>query len=303
MAPNTNIKSIRIDEELIKKIGKDINFSNFVNQALREYLGKSVWIPNFEIERHAGITPQQLIERVQNIQFLRFSENSLSFTFYPTSEDEISQNKRIFDYANGIYNSIHDRFIYFNLKFPVNLLLFLKSRSWEEVNRCITGFLSLTYWLEEDKRNILEAQLEKKILKAVTKTVQGQLFSEMKSVHKEYSKKWGADLRAKYNSSFFNLVISLGIDPIVFPYMKSILSHIQYPLHLHSHISFEKTGDFGIKIPAGYMREIYEKNDDWSLIVVAGERGTDNLHRAESEAEPWISWKQEYTFYHHLSYE
>lgn len=298
MAPS-NIKSIRIDEELSRVIGKDTNFSNLANQAIKEFINKSVWLPNFEIEKHAGITSKQVLERVKNVRYLRSSDTAVSFTLYPTSENEIKRNKSIYEYANGNYNSLHDGFVYFNVKFPLDFLLFLKSRSWEDVNRCVIGFLSLLYWEDQDRRHIMEEQLEKKTLKAVIKIVGGNMFDELKQIHKAYSKKAGAQLRGQYNTAYFKLAIALGIDPIVFPYMKRIFAHVQYPIHMSEYIPFVEN-NFEIKLPAGYMRDIYEEKDDWTSIVVDGTRRDDSLHRAESDSAPWENWLREFSFYHHL---
>lgn len=92
--------------------------------------------------------------------------------------------------------------------------------------------------------------------------------------------------------------IDLGIDPMFFPYAGRILGEIHYPFHFKDHLSSETFG-FDIKLPAGYMRDIYEDTDDWQSIVVRGVNKNDKLHRAESAAEPWVRWMEEYSFYHH----
>jgi hypothetical protein len=298
MAPS-NIKSIRIDEELSRVIGKDTNFSNLANQAIKEFINKSVWLPNFEIDKHAGITAEQVLERVKNVRYLRSSDTAVAFTLYPTSEDEIKRNKSIFDYANGSYNSLHDGFVYFNVKFPLDFLLFLKSRSWDAVHKCVIGFLSLLYWEDEDRRHIMETQIEKKTLRAVKKIVDGNAFDELSKIKKTYTKTGGAQLRAQYNNAYFKVAIDLGIDPIVFPYMKRVFAHIQYPIHMSEYIPFVEN-NFEIKLPAGYMRDIYEDKDDWTSIVVNGNRRDDSLQRSESDSAPWENWLEEFSFYHHL---
>jgi hypothetical protein len=292
------IKSIRLEEEVANKIGKDANFSNLANQAINEYLNKSVWIPNFQIEKHANITATQVMERVKNVKYLRSNESALTFTFYPVSEDEIKRNKNIHAYANGYFNSVHDGFVYFNIKFPVNMLLFLKSKTWNQVQDSTHGFLSLLYWLDEDSQIILERQLEKKTLKSVIKIVEGSKFKKIKEIHKNYKDESGPKMRAEYNHAYFQLLIELGIDPVIFPYVGRLLRELHYPFHFKDVIFSENSG-YDVKLAAGYMRDIYEDTDDWSSIVVQGSRGDDDLHRAESSAEPWESWVEEYSFFHY----
>ena len=294
---SNNVKSIRLDDELDKKIGKDVNFSNMANLAIKEYMNKSVWIPNFHIDKFAGITAAEVIERVKNVKYLRFSESALKFTFYPTSEEEVKRNKNIHAYANGDYNTLHDGFVYFNIKFPVDFLLFLKSRKWEQIENFIHGFLSILYW-RDGKKGIMEEQVEKKTLKSVIKIIHGEKFKKFEKKYTEYFDEAGPIMRAEYNQAYFQLLLDLGIDPIVFPYVGRILGELHYPFHFGDHLPSESNG-FGIKLPAGYMRDIYEDTDDWSSIVVQGANKNDGLHRAESSPEPWVSWVEEYGFYHY----
>lgn len=293
------IKSIRIDEDISKRIGTDVNFSALANQALKEHLNKRVWLPNLQIEKHAGIAPSVLIERMTNVKFLRSSNTAVSFTLYPTSEKEIDRNKAIFQYANGSNNSLHDGFVYFNVEFPVNFLLFLKSRNWDEVQRCVTGFVCLLYWIDPERRQILEEQIERKVLKYIVKTFNSSDFDGLKKAQKLYLKKQTTQLRSQYHSEFFKLAVTLGIDPIVMPYMGNVFSHIYYPYDMREIIPFENNG-FEIRMTSGYMRDIYEEKDDWTSIVLNGQRKGDDLQRSESLSEPWENWRSEYVLYHDI---
>lgn len=294
---SNNVRSIRLDDELAKRIGKEENFSSLANKAIAEYLNKSVWLPNFQVERLAGVSASDVMERVKNVQYLRFSESALRFTLYPTSDEDMRRNKNIYAYANGDYNLIHDGFVYFNIKFPVTFFLFLKSRPWEEIENCIHGFLSILYW-RDGKKGIMEEQLERRTLKAIIKVIKGEKFKTFERKYKAYAKEHGPIMRAEYNDAYFELLLDLGIDPIFFPYTGRILREIHYPFHFEDHLSSETFG-FDIKLPAGYMRDIYDDTDDWQSIVVRGVNKNDKLHRAESAAEPWVSWMEEYSFYHY----
>lgn len=295
----TNLKSFRLDEDLIEKLDKDANFSNLANQALREYLNESVWLPNFQIHDYAHIAPKQLIERTANVQYLRQSESAISFTFYPTSEDEIKRNRAIFDYANGNFNALHDGYVYFNVKFPINFLFFLKSKSWEHIEKSINSYLAFLHWSDEDGRKHLEEQLERKTLRSVVKLTKSESFQSLTSKQKSYLKAGGgAKRRGEFNELYFRTLIELGIDPMLFPYVMNILRIVDYPFQLSKVIS-SKSSDFNVKLTGAYMRDVYDESDDWRMIVVKGLKKDDDLQRAESSPMPWRNWFDEYVFYHH----
>lgn len=298
MGTESIIKSIRFEDQIIKQVGKDANFSALVNQAVKNYLKREVWLPNFQIEEYAGISAAQLLQRVKNVEYLRSSDGT-TFTFYPGSEDEIKRNKSIYDYANGNFNQMHDGFVYFNIRFPFNLLMFLRSRTWEEVQRATLGALSLLYWYDEEKRNVFERQLEKGTIKQVIKIVRTQEFKALDLMYKNLlKKKPKPQIRAQFNTAYMQLATQLGVDPLLYPYLGALFSHIHHPFSLGDYISFESGYD--IRLTTAYMRDLYDDTDDWHSIVVAGKNKNDNLHRAESQDEPWKNWKSAYSFYHSL---
>jgi len=300
----TTTKSFRIEDDLmnkidqgVNKIDKSVNFTALVNQAIRQYYNQWVWIPNFHIEEHACLTASQLLERTRMVEYLRHSDDTVSFTFYPTSKDEIARNKKIHEYANGNYNALHDGFVYFNIKFPLDFLFFLKSRTWNQVEQAVHGFLSMLYWLVEDKQHILDQQLERTTLKRISKILDGDSFKNLTNEANAYNKEYGGKARAKYNDVYFSTLIDLGIDPLIFRFVTPILQYLHHPFHFHDHIT-RLNSNFAVNLPSGYMRDIYEDRDDWQSIIVKGDRQNDNLQRAESSDEPWKIWVSEYTFYH-----
>lgn len=295
----TNLRSFRLDEDLIEKLDRNTNFSQLANQSIREYLNEYVWLPNLNIHNHAKITPSELIERTSKVEQLRQSESAVSFTFYPTSEEELKQNRAIYDYANGDYNALHDQYIYFNIKFPLNFLFFLRSKPWDVVEKSVHAYLAFLHWSDEDSQRHIEEQVERKTLKSVIKLTNGETFQKMNSKWKSYQKAAGGQrLRAEFNELYFKALIELGLDPLLFPFVKNILGEVHYPIHL-SEVIFSKSSDFAIRLTAAYMRDIYEERDDWRLIVVNATEKNDNLQRAESEIAPWKIWFDEYTFYYH----
>lgn len=295
---SNDVKSFRLDARLMPRINGGVNFSNLINKALDEYLSKSIWLPNFHIEEYANLSAKKVFDRVQSVKALRHSDSALVFTLYPGDEKEISKNKAIHAYANGDYNLVHDSHVYFNIEFPTNFLLYLKSKTWNEVEHFIQGFLSLLFYLEPDKRKIMEHQLDKRILKSIVKRVRENDFKNLESIDKENQKKNDPKLRAQFDDAFFKMLINLGIDPLMFPFVGQILTTIHHPFHFNDAIKRESY-DFDIKLAAGYMRNIYDEKDDWQSIVVYGTNKTDGLIRSESKAEPWISWCEEYCFYHY----
>jgi hypothetical protein len=292
-----SVKSFRIDELLSDKIGKEANFSNIANKAIEEYLNKSVWIPNYNIEKYAGISAKKLHERIEQVEYLRYREGALTFTLYPGSEKEIEANKNLHAYANGNYNLVHDGYVYFNIKFPWRLFLFLKSKTWEDVERLVHGFLSVLFWSDPSKRNLMEDQIDRKTMKTVVGIVKSEHFKEVELAHKEFLKNNNPISKAKYNEALFHLLIKLGVDPLMFPYVKQILGDIHYPFSLDEIIPSEG-GGFDIKLPAGYMRDIYDETDDWQSMVVKGTR-KENLQRSESDEESFRNWLMAYEFFHH----
>lgn len=121
-------------------------------------------------------------------------------------DDEIERNKSIYAYANGDYNSVHDKFVYFNIKFPTNFLLYLKSREWQQVEGCIRGFLAMLYWLD-GKKGIMEEQIEKKTLRSMIKIMHTEKFKKFDQIYKGYSDTPGPIMRARYNEAYFRLLM------------------------------------------------------------------------------------------------
>src|SRR5688572_3655072 len=116
------MKSFRLEERVANLIkGKDLNFSQMANDAIEQHIRSKVWIPNFKIHEYAGISASDLIERTKHVQYLRTNDSAVKFSLYPTTEDEMHRNRKIYDYANGNFNTIHDSYVYFNLQFPLEL--------------------------------------------------------------------------------------------------------------------------------------------------------------------------------------
>jgi hypothetical protein len=292
------IKSFRIDDDLIERSDLEPNFSTMANQAIREHYSSVAWLPNLQIEQHAGIPAAQVVSRTEIVEHLRFSESTIYFTFYPTSKKELARNKSIHAYANGDYNTIHDGFVYFNIQFPVDFLLFLKSRPWTVVERAIHGFLALLYMQDEQSQAIMEDQLEKSTLQRVLKLFNQPAIRRLT----EYQQRAETNGLSKANAAvydelFFRTLIEVGIDPLLFPYVQKIIPFIEYPISFKRHIK-KAENDFNLKLPAGYMRDVNEETDDWQSIVVKGNRKDDGLIRAESKAEPWNVWIKYYRGYH-----
>lgn len=294
-----NLKSFRLDEDLGDRIDRDLNFSQLTNTAIREYLAESVWLPNLHIHNHAKISPAELIDRTSKVEQLRQSDSAIAFTFYPTSDEELQRNRAIFDYANGNYNALHDRYIYFNVKFPLDFLFFLRSKPWDVVERSVHAYLALLHWSDKDSQKHIEEQVERKTLRSVIQITKGDVFQKMNAKWKSYHKGGGGpQLRGEFNELYFKTMIALGLDPLIFPYIQDVLRQVQHPIHL-SEVIFSKSSDFAIKLTAAYMRDVYEERDDWRRIVVEGAEKNDNLQRAESNPTPWKNWFDEYTFFYH----
>lgn len=291
------VKSIRLESEVAENILEDVNFSSHVNRVLEEDQKKLVWIPNTRIEEHAGISFNILWDRMQHVQYLRTNHGALRFTLYPVGQEEISMNKRVHAYARGDFNKAHDGFVYFNVEFPVNLYLFLASREWEEVERFYLSYLAFRYWnSNEAEKGIMESQLEKKTLKAIIKISLSEEFKELSRLQKEFFKKKSERFRAAFNIAYFRSVTKMGIDPIMFSFVRSILEPISHPFPLLNHLRRE-TDILDLRLSTAYMRDLYEETDDWQSLIVNGTNQTDGLHRAESQKTPLTHWKMHYQIY------
>jgi hypothetical protein len=295
-----DMKSLRLEERVANLLkGKDINFSQTANDAIEQHLRNKVWIPNFKIHEYADISANELLERTKHVKFLRTNDSAVKFSLYPTTEDEMTRNQKIHDYVNGNFNTIHDSYVYFNLQFPIELYLFLSSRQWTEVERFIYGFLCFLLWDQSEyEKKLMEEQLDHGILKRIMKVVKGDDFKQLELAYKKYLRTSDPLLKAEYNIQYYRLMIKLGIDPLMFKFVKPILSSLHYPLHYKEHI-VSGTSQLRIKIDAAYMRDVYESTDDWQSIVVTGKDKTDKLLRSESKEEPWKIWEAEYSFLHY----
>lgn len=289
-------KSVRINDDLIRKVNDQIehdesNFSTIINQSLTEKFAKRAWVPNLELHEYAGLTPGKLIENTQDVFYLRTSNSDIKFTLYPTSKDEWETNKAVYDYANGDQNGLHNGYVYFNLEFPVDLLLFLKTNSWETVEKMIISFLSVLYWLDENKQRFLQEQIEKKTLKEVMSNIRSKTFYELSKARD--SKK----SRKEFSEYFIRTLIDLGLPISLFSHFGLLLNSIDYPLDFSEHFPVNSNG-LEIKIRSAYMRNLYDYEDDWGGIVIQGSTRGDDLHRSESQHEPWKMWLSEYAYHH-----
>lgn len=292
-----NIKSLRL-EETVESLMKDkeFNFSQMANDAIEQHLRSRVWIPNFKIHEYAGITPTEILERTTQVKYLRTSDSAVRFSLYPATVDEMNRNKQIHDYVNGNFNTVHDSYTYFNLQLPIELYLFLSSRSWSAVEKFIYGFLSFLTWDQtEYEKKLMEEQLEKNIMRTVMKTVQGEDFKNLEQMFKKYIKKSDPLLKAEYSVEYYRLMVKLGVDPLMSRFITPILRSLHYPVHYKDHL-VSATSGLRIKIDAAYMRDVYDETDDWQSIVVQGKDRKDDLQRSESKAEPWKIWRDEYSF-------
>jgi hypothetical protein len=288
------VKSVRLEREIAENIPEEVNFSSHVNRVLEEDQKKIVWIPNTHIEEYAGISCNTLWNRMQHVQYLRTNRGALRFTLYPVGQEEISMNKRVHAYARGDFNKAHDGFVYFNVEFPVNLYLFLASREWNDVERFYLSYLAFRYWnSNEAEKGIMESQLEKKTLKTVIKTSSNEDFKELTRLQKEFHKKKGERARAPFNIAYFRLLTKMGVDPIMFSFVRYILDPIFHPFPLLNHIQRE-TDILDLRLNTAYMRDLYEDTDDWQSLIVKGTNETDGLHRAESQKTPLTHWKFHY---------
>lgn len=287
-------KSVRIDDDLIKKINYQVeygksNFSTFVNQSLTEIFAKYAWVPNLSIHEFANLSPEQIIESTEDVHYLRTSDSDIKFTLYPTSKDEWDTNKALYEYANGNQNLLHNGYVYFNLEFPVDLLLFLRTNSWDSVEKMVISFLSLLYWFYEDKQRILEEQLERQTLKKVMRNIKSEVFFELSKARDNRKS------REEFSEYYIRSLVGLGLPVSLFSHFGILLNSIYYPIDFSEHFPIRGNG-LEIKLRSAYMRNLHD-NDDWQDIVIKGTRRGDDLHSSESISEPWESWVSSYSFH------
>ncbi|GAB5527498.1 MAG: hypothetical protein Roseis2KO_53700 [Roseivirga sp.] len=296
----TTVKSVRIYkdiEELVNSQG--LNFSQLVNESLQDRIKQSVWVPNFKIHEHAGISPQELVNRISNVKFLRYKSQAVKFSLMASNSYKMSVNQNIHSYVNGDFNKIHDSYVYFNIEFPTDLYLFLKTHTWEQVEQFLYTYLACQLFIGTDKhKQEIEECIEHQILRKAV-TLYSDDFSDVRSVFKKFEE--GAEdyqTLNKLSDTYLDLLCSLNVSPLMFPYMKTWLWPILTPFSLKQALPKRKVIEGEIRMAAGFMKNIYDSNDDWQSIVVNGTNKNDDLNRVGSSEIALKSWKAKYHHYY-----
>ncbi|GAB5537898.1 MAG: hypothetical protein Salg2KO_00010 [Salibacteraceae bacterium] len=291
-------KSIRLRDELIDEIGnREGDFSKYVTHLIEADIDDNIWLPNLLIHDYAKIDSTTLLNRVKNVKYLRCSANTLAFHFYPVSKQCLKENKALFEYVRGNSNLVHDRFTYFNINFPIRLYKFLRLRSWKYVQETIINSLAMLYWIEPDKRPIIESQLERAILNSVLNVYKKE-FGQLSNVYAEAQAATFDSLELNYSLSEACLTVmeKLRIDPDVLPYGGILETHLLHPRTRYR--DYSGSEKFDVFVKSAYMRNVYDKNDDWNKIVLTDEEYSDDLGRTESESWPFAKWKMNFKEFH-----
>lgn len=299
MSNNSNVspKSIRIPSEIIDQLTDEYGetgLSKLVNRALSNDINRKVWVSNLDIHQYAKLKAEEFYSRMHNVQFLRKAD-ALLFTFYPTSKDEMKGNKRVYDYINGDFNAIHDNYVYFSVKFPVDLYHFLKLKSWDEVQSSIVGCLAFHYWLsEEHEKSTIERNVEPEILR---KAIQLTKTDEFKGLKEGVGGRRKLKNRVIESEAFLRTMYKLGIDPIIYPFLASLFDRQNYPFRYQDEMNWQ--ADFEVKLSAGYMRNLYDSSDDWQAIIINA-TSKDSLKRNEGSKWPLLQWRSDFEYYNNL---
>ncbi|CAD5248502.1 MULTISPECIES: hypothetical protein [unclassified Imperialibacter] len=290
-------KSIRLDAELEEKIkSSEDNFSRFVNFLIKDHFRGNAWIPNMSIHDYAGISPKDLLERMKAVKYFRVRDNALCFTFYPSTQEELLVNKNLHAYANGSHNALHDRYIYFNVEYPVDFYFFLISHEWVVIEKVIESYLAFLFWHSDDnEKSIMERQVERTTFTNAIKLFNSE-FQEINSLWLVFAENNDPIAKEKFSKAFFKKLIDLGIDPIIFPYVSEITHFLHHPFSFVDHIS-PKSRQFEVAVKSAYLRDVYDEKDDWQTIVMKGS-SKDDLQRSESLEEPFRNWESKYRYYH-----
>jgi hypothetical protein len=303
----TNVKSVRIDEGVEEYISdNELNFSQFVNESIQDKINSTVWVPNYKIHEYADISPQELINRISNVKFLRQKSQAVKFNLFVSDSYKLSVNQNIHSYANGDFNKIHDSYVYFNIEFPVDLYLFLKTHTWKQIEQFSYAYLACHLFIgtEEHKREV-EEYTEHKILKKAI-SLYSRDFLEVRSAIKKFED--GGDDYAtldELSNKYIELLCKLNVSPLMFPYIRPWLWPISIPFSLKHALPKRKVIEGEVRMRAGFMKNIYDDKDDWQSIVVNGVNKEDDLNRASSSSVPLKMWKAKYKLYHlsELSYD
>lgn len=304
MSKNRSIRFSNSNENSLNHIlnNNKKGFSEIVNSIIEEHFKRSVWVSNLSIENYASITPTELIDRTSGMGYLRTSSTDLKINLYPTSKHDIERNKAIYDYANGDFNHLHDSFVYFGVKFPLEILFYLTTHSYEQFQRAIVGYLAALFWINPDGRSYMEEELESDLLKEVIAKYESGIFKEVDSYKRWEDLNGDFNSKIEWNKNYLLLLKELGIHPTLFRYMGILLKGLRYPFYFEEYLPEEKDTRyrFYIRLRSAYMRDIRGEYDDWQAIVLNQSRTNTNLSSVESDLEPWRYWLQDYCYFHNL---
>jgi hypothetical protein len=240
---------------------------------------------NTRIYEEENLQPSEFLEKIKQVQRIRTSRQ-LKFSFLPTSAKDIERNNKLWEFVNGNSNALNYDHKYFIIMFPEWLHQFLRFSTQKNMMECIVVALTGLYAGEPSQRIKLEKRLERSLYLRVTDYYR-QYFSDFEDFSFIVAEDWNIadqindeyfEKRKRFISRFDYFFRDHCSNPIVIPHI--------YPVYdsRYEQSMFAKN-TFDIPLVNSYFSK-----SDWKRIVLGDSK--DELIRMESEAEPWVKWKE-----------
>ncbi|RAV98592.1 hypothetical protein [Pseudochryseolinea flava] len=247
----------------------------------------NVILYNTRIYEEENLQPDVFLEKVKLVQRIRTSRQ-LKFSFLPTSAKDLERNNKIWEFVNGNSNALNYDHKYFIIMLPDWLHQFLRFSTQKNVMECIVVALTGLYAGEPAMRAKLEKRLERSLYLRVTDYYR-QYFSDFEDFSFIVAEDWNLtdqindeyfQKRKRFISRFDYFFRDHCSNPIVIPHI--------YPVYdpRYEQSMFVKN-TFDVPLVNSYFSK-----SDWKRIILGDSK--DELIRMESEAEPWIKWKESF---------
>lgn len=259
---------------------------NYQNDYTMQVKGNVV-IYNTRIYEEENLQPEEFLQKVKLVQRIRTSRQ-LKFSFLPTSAKDIERNDRLWEFVNGNSNALNYDHKYFIIMFPEWLHQFLRFSTQKNVTECIVVALTGLYVGDPSQRIKLEKRLERNLYLRVIEYYH-EYFSDFEDFSFIVAEDWNLadqindeyfEKRKRFISRFDYFFRDHCSNPIVIPHIYPVYD----PRYEQSMVA---KNTFDLPLVNSYFSK-----SDWKRIILGDSK--DELIRMESEAEPWMKWKERF---------
>ena len=241
---------------------------------------------NIDLHNNFGSNKDLFFNRVKHLEQMRTSQSDESFTYFISSDYELDRLRKL---HSGIRTGKIDFLDYdgkksmhvFALNANKKIVDWLYTSSPKELDKQIIAWMAVVYFLDSNRRDLLDRQFHRKLLARAKKLIQ-ERFSKYFSVSLDRNNIYKPTKGEKYDLARIHLkykeicIDFFGREPV-------------YPLDNPWGYGYRED-EFGVIGPKINFQYSFMYERDWKTIVLEGI--PDNLMRAESASTLVRDWKE-----------